>query len=973
VRRRAIVPLLLASSFLLAAVPEAAHAAKSCNGFIAISYDDARPFYNVGDRLRVVLTVGAGTIGGGTKIRLNRVRFELDCDSASPLGLGCPDDGDVIKYLGDDTIRTTCPKTFTTGHEAGTSPNELILTPSTPFYIPAGAAKFCTISFGIEVMNRSDDVSPGMAEEVAGYSAANGDVRCDNGLASEGTQSGSVILCPSCDDYDPCTTDTCDDAGLCHNTAPGTCTPCTSAEQCGDNNACTTDTCNGGVCDNSALIGCTPCTSAKQCGDGNACTTDTCDAGLCHSTAVGDCGPCTSAKQCGDGNACTTDTCDGGVCHNTALVGCSPCTSAEQCGDGNACTTDTCDGGVCHSTAVGDCGPCTTAEQCGDGNACTTDTCDASGCHSAAVIGCRPCTTAEECGDADACTTDTCDGGVCHNTAVSDCRPCTSAEQCGDGNACTTDTCDAGGCHSVAVAGCTPCTTAAACGDANPCTADTCDAGVCHNTAVGDCGPCTSAEQCGDGNACTTDTCDAGVCHGATVGGCTPCTTAEECGDANPCTADTCDAGICHNTTVGDCGPCTNGKQCGDANACTTDSCENGQCVHTPIVTGDCAGGPCGNGVVVTLAEAVAAGRVTLESRGCFSGDCVTLGVTNSDGSVGLGMRIAIGEVFINRRYSAQNMIELRADEICIPPGETIERVLAVACVDAKKGVPKAGDRFGLGPPLASWVGRFGAAAELSRLLAVIDQRKAWLEPYVARLLWLVTDGTPLPDTAALLLSLVETAGIDPLSPAGDFPHLSDPLAASGDPVSRLALPPEFGVDAQCLFGLPDGSCDDGDPCTTGDACRGTSCVSGAAVDPAISCDDAEACTIDTCDKGVGCRHEPQSATRAESVTCGVENLRAILAGPPSPGCSRKCFTKLDHLFGRVRTLISAATGAPARRCRRKLDVALRVAAKLRRTIRRLAAKGQISAPPERAVALAGEAVRLGGRISALRDSCAGR
>jgi hypothetical protein len=318
-------------------------------------------------------------------------------------------------------------------------------------------------------------------------------------------------------------------------------------------------------------------------------------------------------------------------------------------------------------------------------------------------------------------------------------------------------------------------------------------------------------------------------------------------------------------------------------------------------------------------------------------------------------------------------MIQLRAAEVCIPPGGTVERGLAVSCIDATKAVPKAGDVFDLGPPLASWAARFGAADELLRVLAAIDERGAWLQWNVWRPVWLVTDGVRLPANSPSLLTIVQAAQVDPRSPAGDFRHLSNPLAGSSDAVSHLALATEFGVDAPCLFGLPDGPCDDRDFCTTGDTCRGASCVSGGAVDPAIGCNDGEACTIDTCDQGVGCRHEPQAATRAESVTCGVENLQDILARAPSPGCTRKCFKKLDHLFASVRALVSATTDAPARRCRRKLNGALGVAKKLRATIHKLAAKKQISAPPERAVELEDEAEALVGRISALRDSCASR
>jgi uncharacterized repeat protein (TIGR01451 family) len=46
-----------------------------------------------------------------------------------------------------------------------------------------------------------------------------------------------------------------------------------------------------------------------------------------------------------------------------------------------------------------------------------------------------------------------------------------------------------------------------------------------------------------------------------------------------------------------------------------------------------------------------------------------------------------------------------------------------------------------------------------------------------------------------------------------------------------------------------DGTCEDGDGCTTGDTCSGSTCVAG----PPIDCDDADPCTIDTCESATGC------------------------------------------------------------------------------------------------------------------------
>jgi hypothetical protein len=147
------------------------------------------------------------------------VRFDLDCDSGSPLGLGCADDGPVVQYLGDGTIATDCPATFATGHGVDVLPNQVVFTADVPFDVVAAQPEFCTLSFDVRVVSRSSDPTPDLIQQVAGYSAAGEDVACDNGLESAGSQAGSVPLCPLCDDGDTCTEDRCDPAtGQCTNT-----------------------------------------------------------------------------------------------------------------------------------------------------------------------------------------------------------------------------------------------------------------------------------------------------------------------------------------------------------------------------------------------------------------------------------------------------------------------------------------------------------------------------------------------------------------------------------------------------------------------------------------------------------------------------------------------------------------------------------------------------------------------------------
>src|SRR5207244_13321452 len=101
------------------------------------------------------------------------------------------------------------------------------------------------------------------------------------------------------------------------------------APTCDDGNPCTTDSCN-------PPTGCVHTNNANPCNDGNACTTnDTCSDEHCVGGA---------ALNCDDHNVCTTDSCN-------PATGCAHTNNTNPCNDGDACTTgDACTGGVCAGT-----------------------------------------------------------------------------------------------------------------------------------------------------------------------------------------------------------------------------------------------------------------------------------------------------------------------------------------------------------------------------------------------------------------------------------------------------------------------------------------------------------------------------------------------------------------------------------------------------------------------------------------------
>jgi hypothetical protein len=380
--------------------------ANTCNGSSELNYPAAPNFSAVGDTVRVVLTLGAGGIQGGTSLSINRVRFNLDCDNAN-LGINCPDDGGVISYQGN--LATTCASAFTADHNAGeTLPNQVVFTPTSPIVVAAGTPNFCQLSFDVRVETRSNDGTPDVIEQVSGFDASLGDGVCDTAppLAAGNTNSGSLALCPICDDGNQCNgTETCDAQLGCQ---PGT--PIT----CNDNNVCTSDSCDAAVPAPGDPCVYTP-GAQGDCNDNNVCTTDACDPiqGCTYTPgAQGDC----------NDNVCTTDACD-------PIEGCTHTPGAQgDCNDNNVCTTDACDPiqGCTHTPG---------ALNCNDQSVCTTDTCDPiTGCHN------EPGAQGD-CDDNDVCTDDKCD-------PETGCEHTDNSGKCDDGDTCTDDSCDPkGGCQ----------------------------------------------------------------------------------------------------------------------------------------------------------------------------------------------------------------------------------------------------------------------------------------------------------------------------------------------------------------------------------------------------------------------------------------------------------------------------------------------------------------------------------------------
>src|SRR5438128_9008144 len=92
------VRIVAAGSLVWAAglAPAVAHGA-TCNGLFTIDYVAGPIFVLPGDAVRVRLTLGTGSIQGGTQLTVNRLRFSLDCNSDFGLGIPCTDEGSIVE------------------------------------------------------------------------------------------------------------------------------------------------------------------------------------------------------------------------------------------------------------------------------------------------------------------------------------------------------------------------------------------------------------------------------------------------------------------------------------------------------------------------------------------------------------------------------------------------------------------------------------------------------------------------------------------------------------------------------------------------------------------------------------------------------------------------------------------------------------------------------------------------------------
>ena len=750
--------------------------------------------------------------------------------------------------------------------------------------------------------------APYIEEEVGEDGCFDGlDNDCD-GQTDEGSPDHDGDLTPDCadDDDDDDGTPDVDD-----------CLPFES--RCGEN---CVDADDDGEPDCMTLC---PGVPAVFCDDAIDCTVDACDdeTGCFHAPDDG---------RCDDLNPCTDDQCDPAVgCLN--IPNSLPCDADDDaCTDGDACLEGECVAGedLCGCRVDADCG----AEE--DGDLCNgTLRCDTAAVPYACVLApatvvtcstendtecahavCDPATggcpveTFREglpCEDGNVCTSaSTCQSGQC--LGVGDLCECESDNDCvefDDGNLCNGYfICELSNppYHCVFEQFTIP----AACERTNDsdCMSNQCvpatgecemqprnEAGACDDaldcTGAGECeaGLCQPgvALTCDDGLDCTIDSCEEGT-------GCVHTPDDSSCDDGDPCTANVCDA------TDGCVFPPDDAGVCDDGDDCTTeDHCDGGACVGTPEC--ECQGN--------------ATDCLPFEDGDRCNG---TLLCDTSS----LPFVCVVDPATVVTCDTAQDTVCRRST--CTPA----TGVCALRNVN-EDGVCDDGDPC----TLTSFCGGGQCLSGNDVCDCRVDDDCALQEdgnrcngtlrcnssavPYHCEIdpATVVTCDTS-GDTTCEHTVCVQATGacvLEAFNEGADCDD-GDPCTAGDACLDGLCTstgPTDCGDGNDCTSDpcdaagchhveVADGDpCEDGEPCTSGDTCAAGICVAGGATD----CDDGDSCTVDACTDGVGCTHADEvddtPCEDGDLCTGGDVCLAGVcVTGPDVPSCDDRRACTVD-------------------------------------------------------------------------------
>jgi hypothetical protein len=310
--------------------------------------------------------------------------------------------------------------------------------------------------------------------------------RCPGTGAGQGANAlGCACAQMSCDDADPCTSDSCSPGAGCVHAAVAGCGACVLGSDCRAGDPCTTAQCRDGRCVylpvSAGTCGAAPAhtllvsRSADRSGavalDGEAVAGDI----YVFVDPENDIGRVEFFLDANPGAAAPVQVeskAPYDLAGGTRAAANAFHTASVPAGDHLlAAVVRRADGNTEVVSAEfrigGTCGVCD------DGNPCTVDECaPAGGCRHAMVPDGAGCADGDRCNGTETCRAGTCTVGT--------------PLACDDGDACTVDACTAQqGCTHAAVAGCQACGSAVDCDDADQCTADACSAGRCEHRALG--------------------------------------------------------------------------------------------------------------------------------------------------------------------------------------------------------------------------------------------------------------------------------------------------------------------------------------------------------------------------------------------------------------------------------------------------------------------------------------------------------
>ncbi|MCB9738961.1 MAG: hypothetical protein H6747_06815 [Deltaproteobacteria bacterium] len=793
----------------------------------------------------------------------------------------------------DDSTAT--PKGTTSGADAqnsGDSAAEVVGGADAETFPPCTTAADCPIAACsdvacIEGLCRSSAKADGTACPIATACAS-------GGICAAGTciPAGKK----ACDDGNPCTADSCDEAsGYClHPPNPGA--------GCDDGNPCTkSDACDGtGHCAGAGNV-CTGCASLQDCAaydDGNPCNGTI----YCNTKVVG--GVCEvlpgSVVVCepGDEGPCEQRACN--PAHGTCSV--LPLEDGLPCEDDNPCTLgDHCQAGACaHNANVCECDADADCAGYEDGNLCNgTLYCDVTTLPHQCKT--NPSTVVQCAKGDDPCQLAACDG----KTGACSTKPAADGVLCDDGNKATVgDICVGGSCKpGVDTSTCATdldclgledgdlcngtmfCNLASSKCEVNPKTAVSCPSvnntdcvsNVCEK-ATGLCKmkPAVDGWLCDDGNSCTVgEVCKAGSCV-ASADTC-QCNADSDCAgyeDGNACNGTLyCDqvahACVVNPATVVQCptaqnaaciesvcdkfqGTCSmqpvaEGKACDDGNSCTVaEVCKGGSCVASADTCScksdlDCAafedGDACNGKLFCDLQDGSCKVNpaTVVVCPNAFDTACTE---NQCQKATGTCQQVAVHQ---GGQCDADGN-PCTANDWC-DAGSCKPGALICDCQNDADCVGKEGADLCVGPMYC-------------------DKAKHECVP-IKKVQCDTSGDGPCTHTACVPKTgaCVQTALADGTLCAGNTLCTGVQICASGacvtgeavncDDVNPCTVDSCEDKQGGCLHQALDGpSCEDGSACTTGDVCK-----AGACVGTTLPCNDNEACTDDACDPAKGCVH----------------------------------------------------------------------------------------------------------------------